>query len=268
VRIALALPPWTSGGREEPEPAVVVLLIVPGEQSLEDGARVLDRAEALREAPAGATERLEKLCRYAARPPVVHERLSLTDSGKVLYKFKRTFRDGSSHSGVPSDVCVRWARVMDPLTLIERLAALVPRPLVRLVTYHGMFAPAAPLRDRVVPPPPQEEESIPHDADSSCAHRAHATPPPTPTKPRRSTRKRYSWADLMRRVFHIDVFLCECGGLRRLLAFITDNTSIRRILTHLGLPPRPTANLSGQGATHAAAASCLMGRQPPGWAAR
>jgi hypothetical protein len=43
----------------------------------------------------------------------------------------------------------------------------------------------------------------------------------------------------MRRVFHIDVFLCECGGLRRLLAFITDNTSIRRILAHLGLPPDP-----------------------------
>jgi Putative transposase len=36
--------------------------------------------------------RLEKLCRYAARPPVVNERLSLTADGKVLYKFKRAFR--------------------------------------------------------------------------------------------------------------------------------------------------------------------------------
>jgi hypothetical protein len=179
--------------------------------------------------PAGATERLEKLCRYAARPPVVNERLSLTADGKVLYKFKRAFRDGSSHV------------VMDPLTLIERLAALVPRPLVRLVTYHGMFAPAAPLRDRVVPPSPEAEEPAPHDIGSSCAHRAA---PPTPTtKLRRSTRIRTSWADLMRRVFHIDVFLCECGGLRRLLAFITDNTAIRRILIHLGLPadPPPTS---------------------------
>ena len=126
---------------------------------------------------------------------------------------------------------------MDPLTLIERLAALVPRPFVRLVTYHGMFAPAAPLRDRVVPPPPEEAGT--HDADSACVHSAPMPLTTSPTKPLRCTRKRYSWPDLLRRVFHIDVFLCECGGLRRLLAFITDNTSIRRILTHLGLPADP-----------------------------
>jgi hypothetical protein len=43
----------------------------------------------------------------------------------------------------------------------------------------------------------------------------------------------------MQRVFHIDVFLCECGGLRRLLAFITDKASIRTIISHLGFPPDP-----------------------------
>ncbi len=40
---------------------------------------------------------LEKLCRYAARPPVVHDRLSLTKTGKILYKLKRRYRDGSTH---------------------------------------------------------------------------------------------------------------------------------------------------------------------------
>ena len=42
-------------------------------------------------------DRLERLCRYAARPPILHERLSLTDSGMLLYKFKKPWRDGSSH---------------------------------------------------------------------------------------------------------------------------------------------------------------------------
>jgi len=33
-------------------------------------------------------ERLERLCRYVVRPPIVHERLSLTSNGKVLLKFR------------------------------------------------------------------------------------------------------------------------------------------------------------------------------------
>jgi hypothetical protein len=57
-------------------------------------------------------DRLERLCRYALRPPIVHERLALTSDGsKVLCKFKRRWCDGSS------------AVALDPLTLIERLAA-------------------------------------------------------------------------------------------------------------------------------------------------
>ena len=69
--------------------------------------------------------RLEKLCRYAARPPIVHERMSFQGDGKILYKLKSKWRDGSTHV------------VFDPLTLIERLAALVPRPRIHLTTYHS-----------------------------------------------------------------------------------------------------------------------------------
>jgi len=44
--------------------------------------------------------------------------------------------------------------VFDPRTFIERLAALVPRPGVHLVTYHGVLAPASTWRDMIVPDPP------------------------------------------------------------------------------------------------------------------
>ena len=122
-----------------------------------------------------------------------------------------------------------------------RLAALVPRPRVHLVTYHGMFAPAAPLRDRVVPPPPDDDIAQMANrapTSSTCAH--PPTLPPTATrKPPAHKRHRYSWAELLRRVFHIDVFLCECGGQRRLLAAILEPEPIRRILLHLGLPADP-----------------------------
>ena len=112
-------------------------------------------------------DRLEKLCRYAARPPILHERLSLTDSGMLLYKFKKPWRDGSSHV------------VLTPLALIERLAALIPPPRVKLIKYHGAFAAAFPLRHTVVPPPPQSRAQPEHpECPFSISTAAHDTPHP------------------------------------------------------------------------------------------
>ena len=62
------------------------------------------------------------------------------------------------------------------------------------------------------------------------------TVPHQPGK-RRQGRRRYSWAELLRRVFLIDVLACpSCGGRRRLLAAIHDPGSIRRVLVAMGLP--------------------------------
>lgn len=212
--------------------------------------------------PAGCRERLEKLCRYAARPPIVAERLSLLPDGRVSYRLKKRYRDGSTHV------------VLDPLTFLERLCALVPRPRRMMLTYHGVLAPAAGMRDRVVPPPPLPEDDDCVEGDSGCDHGAHRerrrpqppssthgvgeasgqpldndplrrsrelSIPHAPTKNRRP-RKRHSWADLLRRVYLIDVLTCpSCQGRRTLLAAIHDPDSIRRILHHLGLPAEPPA---------------------------
>ena len=54
----------------------------------------------------------------------------------------------------------------------------------------------------------------------------------------------HEWADLLRRVFAIDILACpDCGGRLRLLATIEDRAVVETILTHLGLPvdpPRPS----------------------------
>jgi hypothetical protein len=56
---------------------------------------------------------------------------------------------------------------------------------------------------------------------------------------------RWSWPDLLRHTFAVDVLACpRCGGRMRVLATIDDPSVIRKILTHLGLPtdvpaPRP-----------------------------
>jgi hypothetical protein len=51
--------------------------------------------------------------------------------------------------------------------------------------------------------------------------------------------RNYSWAELMRRVFEIEVLECErCGGRRRIIAAIHPPDTTRKILECLGLPSR------------------------------
>jgi hypothetical protein len=74
---------------------------------------------------------LERLCRYGLRPPLALERLAFTQDGRVRYRMKRTFSDGTREL------------VLLPTELLRRLAALVPPPKTHLVRYHGAFAPRA-----------------------------------------------------------------------------------------------------------------------------
>ena len=46
--------------------------------------------------PAGDRARLERLCRYVARPPLASERLEILPDGRLAYEFKRPWRDGTS----------------------------------------------------------------------------------------------------------------------------------------------------------------------------
>jgi hypothetical protein len=58
-------------------------------------------------------EFLARLLRYAGRPPVATERLSLLPDGRLLYRLKRRWRDGTSHV------------IFEPLEFIGKHAALV-----------------------------------------------------------------------------------------------------------------------------------------------
>ena len=88
-------------------------------------------------------DRLEKVCRYIARPAVSEERLSTNDQGDVICKFKKPWDDGTT------------AMKLTPMELIERLVALVPRPRVHLTRYHGVLGPHYKHRKQIVPKPPE-----------------------------------------------------------------------------------------------------------------
>ena len=108
---------------------------------------------------------------------------------------------------------------MSPLEFMQRLAALVPRPRLHLIRFHGVLAPHARLRAAIVPGPAQKP------SEQADEH-AHA-----PT--------RMNWARLLKRVFAIDVEHCpQCGGALKIIAAIEEPAVIAKILTHLGLPAR------------------------------
>ena len=110
------------------------------------------------------------------------------------------------------------------MELLEKLAALVPPPRFHLLRYHGVLAPRARARDRIVPaqpgPEPAAEDASPSAA--ACGHRLH-------------------WATLLARVFSSDLSQCAaCGGrLRIVAARTTDPASIRTCLEGVGLPAMP-----------------------------
>jgi len=167
----------------------------------------------------------ERLARYAGRPPLATERLSLLPDGRLLYRLKHRWRDGTSHV------------IYEPLELMERLAALVPVPRFNLTRYFGVLAPAATFRS-LVTPEAKAPDPLPHHG---C--RAGVMTPKTEsekTKERRGCQPRnYPWAQLMTRVFGFDVLACpRCGARMRILAAINPPEAIRKILLCLGLPSR------------------------------
>lgn len=98
-------------------------------------------------------------------------------------------------------------------------------------------------------PPPMAFPLVPRNAESPAASpgppaAAAVTPPhrvpPAASQPSPVTeraRRAWTWADLMRRVFSIDVLACAgCGGRLRFIATIEDPPVVTKILNHLGLP--------------------------------
>jgi hypothetical protein len=158
-------------------------------------------------------KKLEKICRYIARGAIAQERLSFNERGQVVYRLKRAYDDGTSHI------------VMEPLELMEKLAALVPRPRVHLTRYHGVLAPHYKYRKQIVPKPKSEEEAV-TDPTAGVDQPPH--------------KARMSWARLLKRVFNIDMEICnDCGARVRIISAIEDPPVIRKILDHLGLDTKP-----------------------------
>ena len=111
--------------------------------------------------------------------------------------------------------------LFEPLDFLARLAALVPKPRVNLIRYHGVFAPNSAHRARVTKAGRGKGARA-----QAAAETDHVTPA--------ERRAGMSWAQRLKRVFEIDIETCAaCGGALRIIACIEDPVVIEKILTHL-----------------------------------
>jgi hypothetical protein len=135
-------------------------------------------------------------------------------------ELKTPYRNGTTHV------------IFEPLDFIAKLAALVPKPRVNLTRFHGVFAPNSKHRVQVTPAKrgkrPDKSEGLDTDwCDKSPAERHRAM----------------TWMQRLRRVFNIDIEVCEhCGGHGGCpqAARVTARTSA----TANRQPVRPTAESS------------------------
>jgi hypothetical protein len=72
---------------------------------------------------------------------VPHDRLHLTPEGHVLLDLRHRWADGTTHL------------LFDPIELLERLAALTPRPRINLLLYYGVLGARSAWRSREWPGP-------------------------------------------------------------------------------------------------------------------
>ena len=122
---------------------------------------------------------LEQLISYIARGPFSNDRITLCPGERVKLALKRPFSDGTTHL------------LMSYGEFIEKLTALIPPPRSHLVRWSGSFAPNSKYRKKIVLNPGEKKG---FDFEG------------------KKTKKNYRWAELLARVFGIDVLLCPCGG--------------------------------------------------------
>jgi len=211
--------------------------------------------------PARDRRRLERLCRYVARPPLANERLEERPDGRLALRLKTRWRDGTTHI------------LMEQRELIDRLVPLIPPPRAHQVRYHGILAPNSSQRDRIVPGEPVDEVDgeLSRRGGERCSpagrdtdqrpvssqqggERSHgarpealaglaATAPDREEGPRRigsvGSARRTRWAALLQRVFEVEALRClRCTSTMRLIAAIEDTAVAERILECLKLPAR------------------------------
>ena len=190
---------------------------------------------------------VEHLLRYCARPAFALERLSVVarrgdQPDRVRYALPRHKRGdwvGPGRARKSTRPGMSGVVELSPFEFLDRLAAVIPPPRKHRHRYHGVFAPNHPLRPAVTAM-----------AIGNAGKQREATDrtDSTDEKPCHHDTSRIAWAKLLARVGEVFPLACpNCGGDIRLISFITQPETIRKILTNVGEPlvPSPVSPARG-----------------------
>jgi len=209
-------------------------------------------------------EGLERLIRYCARPIFSGERLEFIGE-KLRYLLPKPTADGQT------------VLLLKPSELLDKLAGLIPPPRRHRHHYHGVLASHSPLRSKIAalankeiigPNTSSEKTSEPFQSASgsptftNCQNekseqteespkiqeaqkdRASGvdaeTQAPQKKKKEPSKASLFRWAMLLARIFEVLPLSCpKCNHPMRIISFIEDTHTIRKILTHINEPTQP-----------------------------
>jgi hypothetical protein len=184
----------------------------------------------------------ERVVRYCARPPFALDRFELLPDGRIAYRIKQPRRDATH-------------RILEPIELLARIAALIPPPRHPSVRYHGVLAPSSKLRASIVPRSPPDHSRPAREAEPKTRP-DHAKPrlrsAPNAIRDRApfathtaahaerlgldsfATSRRLEWSKLLRRTFAAEVLECpRRQGRCTIVGAIQDPTESHRFLTAL-----------------------------------
>ncbi len=99
------------------------------------------------------------------RPPIAADRLHLTADGQVVLDLRHRWADGTTQL------------LFEPVELLERLAALTPRPPINLLLYYGVLGARSAWRSRLQALDPENQR---RENPANRSYRPSRTPTPCP----------------------------------------------------------------------------------------
>ncbi len=131
--------------------------------------------------------------------------------------------------------------------LLDKLAHLIPPPRRHRHHYHGVLAPNSKYRSRVTQFANLEFKATKATSHTEikCQDLNFKAKSDSLLQPKKSS---IGWPKLIRKVYEVDPLKCEqCGEAMKIIAYITNATSIQKILAHIGEERGPPDNFYEDG---------------------
>ena len=147
---------------------------------------------------------IENIARYMSRAAISVERVEFNPDENSITVYEKQDRTSCG--------------MTTTYTMMEFMALLAghtPSPYEPLVYYYGIYSSSWRGKEKR------------ENADKDKA--------PEVEEIRGISKASSTWARLIRKIFEVDVLRCKkCGGEMKVIAFITEEKSVRRILNHIG----------------------------------